>query len=242
VNLLSTKPSTLTGSTSGTGNTQFSSSGKLISTMSDSVIEITEPKVNTMTKSPSITVMGNILSKEVKKVTINNTDAIVSPVNGTFVLQSVPVTSEVFDIVYKAYDSNNTVLQVGVMSVFGTKSAAEANGKLIPETFPVSAKDFKITSPATNPYSTTERFIKVQGTIPKGTVDYIVVNDYRLQKFVAKSSSWYYFANMDTGTMKDGLNLYNIKFYSADDTLLYSQPFTIIKESKNATVSAELIR
>ena len=69
-----------------------------------------------------------------------------------------------------------------------------------------------------------------------------MVNDYRLQKFIAKSSSWYYFANMDTGTMQDGLNLYNIKFYSADGTLLYSQPFTIIKESKNATVSAELIR
>jgi hypothetical protein len=188
-----------------------------------------------MTKDKTIAVMGNILSKEVKRVTINNIDATVSPVNGTFVLQGVPVTGEVFDIVYKAYDANNTLLQVGVMSVFGTKSAAEANGKLIPETFPVSAKDFKITG-------TTERFIKVQGTIPKGTVDYIVVNDYRLQKFIAKSSSWYYFANMDTGTMQDGLNLYTIKFYSADDTLLYSQPFTIIKESKNATVSAELIR
>ncbi|MFZ2256177.1 MAG: hypothetical protein WAW59_00560 [Patescibacteria group bacterium] len=65
------------------------------------------------------------------------------------------------------------------------------------------------------------------------------MNDYRLQQFRAKSSSWYYFANMDYGTMKDGLNLYTIKFYRADNTLLYSQPFTIIKESKNATVSGE---
>jgi hypothetical protein len=213
-----------------------------ISSGANNAIEITAPKINTMTRDATIAVMGNILSKEVKRVTINNVDATVSPVNGTFVLQSVPVTGEVFDIVYKAYDANNTVLQVGVMSVFGSKSAAEANGKLIPETFPVSAKDFRITAPTANPYSTTEGFIKVQGTIPKGTVDYIIVNDYRLQKFIAKSSSWYYFANMDTGTMKDGLNLYTIKFYSADNTLLYSQPFTIIKESKNATVSAELIR
>jgi hypothetical protein len=198
--------------------------------------------MNTMTKEKTITVMGNILSKEVKRVTINNTDATLSPVNGTFVLQGVPVTGEVFDIVYKAYDASNTVLQVGVMSVYGTKSAVETNGKLVPETFPISGKDFKIIAPTTNPYSTTERFIKVQGTLPKNTVDYIVVNDYRLQKFIAQSSSWYYFANMDTGTMKDGLNLYTIKFYSADNTLLYTQPFTIIKESKNATVSAEIIR
>lgn len=224
------------------GTLLSSGSTNNLSASNNIAIEITEPKVNTMTKDKTIAVMGNILSKEVKRVTINNIDATVSPVNGTFVLQSVPVTGEVFDIVYKAYDASNSLLQVGVLTVFGTKSAAEANGKLVPETFPVSGKDFKITSPGTNPYSTTERFIKVQGTIPKNTVDYIVVNDYRLQKFIAKSSSWYYFANMDTGTMQDGLNLYNIKFYSADGTLLYSQPFTIIKESKNATVSAELIR
>jgi hypothetical protein len=213
-----------------------------ISQNSTAVIEVTEPKVNTMTKETTITVMGNILSKDVKRVTINNADAVVSPVNATFVLQGVPVTGEVFDIVYKAYDAGNTLLQVGVLSVYGSKGAAEANGKLVPETFPVSAKDFKITSPTTNPYSTTERFIKVQWTLPKNTVDHIVVNDYQLQKYIPNSGSWYYFANMDTGTMKDGLNLYTIKFYSADNTLLYSQPFTIIKESKNATVSAEVIR
>jgi hypothetical protein len=74
-----------------------------------------------MTKEKTIAVMGNILSKEVKRVTINNIEATVSPVNATFVLQGIPVTGEVFDIVYKAYDANNTVLQVGVMSVFGTK-------------------------------------------------------------------------------------------------------------------------
>jgi hypothetical protein len=65
------------------------------------------------------------------------------------------------------------------------------------------------------------------------------VNDYRLQKFIPNSWSWYYFANMETGTMKEWLNLYNIKFYKQDGTLLYTQPFTIIKESKNATVSGE---
>ena len=106
--------------------------------------------------------MGNLLSKDVKKVTINNIEATVSPVNESFVAQDIIVTSEVFDIVYKAYDANNTLLQVGVMSVFGSKNILDANSSLIPETFPVSAKDFKITSPSGNPYSTTDRFIKVQ--------------------------------------------------------------------------------
>lgn len=202
-------------------------------------IEITEPKSGILSKTNTVTVMGNLLSKDVKRVTINNVDATVSPVNETFVIQDIVLTSEIFDIVYKAYDSNNSLLQSDVLTIFWPKWASQTSTSLVPETFPVSAKDFKITFPTENPYSTTESFIKVQWTLPKNTVDYIIVNDYRLQKFIPKSGSWYYFANMQTGTMQDGLNLYNIKFYKADWTLLYTQPFTIIKESKNATVSGE---
>lgn len=76
--------------------------------------------------------------------------------------------------------------------------------------------------------------MRVQGTVPANTVQYIIVNDYRLQRYVPNSTSWYYHANADIGTMKDGMNLYNIKFYDANDTLLYTQLFTIIKDDKTA--------
>jgi len=49
---------------------------------------------------------------------------------------------------------------------------------------------------------------------------------------VPNSTAWYYYANTQNDTMKDGINLYNIKFYGADNTLLYTQLFTIVKESK----------
>ncbi len=42
--------------------------------------------------------------------------------------------------------------------------------------------------------------------------------------------------------MKEGINLYNIKFYGKDNSLLYTQVFTIVKELKNATVSGEDIQ
>lgn len=229
---------TLSGSTDTTDISN--STGSILTQWGQRFLEVTDPKPGILSKSTTITVMGNLLSKEVKRVTINNVDAIVSPVNETFVLQDIDITGEIFDIVYKAYDSNNSLLESSVLSIFGPKWVATQNSSpLIPETFPVSAKDFKITYPVGNPYSTTEWFIKVQGVLPKNTVDYIVVNDYRLQKYIPKSGTWYYFANMDTGTMKEWLNLYTIKFYRADGTLLYTQPFTIIKESKNATVSGE---
>lgn len=226
---------------SGSGSTTDSLgwSGNL-SITTDSYIRITEPKAGILSKTNTIVVMGDLLSREVKRVTINNVDAVVSPVNETFVLQDISVTSEIFDIVYKAYDTNNTLLQSGVLTIFGPKwSSTTSSSPLVPETFPVSGADFKITYPTTNPYSTTTGFIKVQWSVPKNTVEYIVVNDYRLQKYIPKSTTWYYFANTETWTMKDGFNLYTIKFYGANNTLLYTQPFTIIKESKNVTVSGE---
>lgn len=209
------------------------------STKINAYIEITEPKSWIMTKTSTITVMGNILSKDVKRITINNVDATISPVNETFVMQGMHVSGDVIDIVYKVYDTNNTLLQSWVHTIFGDKNIGNTNTSLVPETYNLSAKDFVITSPTSNPYTTTEKFLKVQWTIPKNTVEYIMVNDYKLQKFIPKSGSWYYFANTEAWTMTDGFNLYTIKFYWADNKLLYTQPFTIIKESSHGTASGE---
>ena len=84
--------------------------------------------------------------------------------------------------------------------------------------------------------------MKVQWVVPKDKVSYILVNDYRLQKYIAWNTSWYYFANMDTDTMRDGINSYKIEFYWIKNDLLYTQLFTIIKESKHATISGESSR
>lgn len=205
-------------------------------------IEITDPIDGSVAKTNTVTVMGKILSKEVKRVTIDDRDASVSPVSETFILQNISVEKDIVNLVYKAYDSNNSLLEKGVIVVFASKGAKETQGRLVSNNFPISNKDFKITFPTENPYKTTDSVVKVQWTVPKDTVSYIVVNDYRLQKFVSNSTTWYYFANVDTKSMVDGINLYTIKFYSSDNTLLYSQLFTIVKESKNATVSGESIR
>ncbi len=95
-----------------------------------------------------------------------------------------------------------------------------------------------ITSPKTNPFATTESYVRVQGTVPANTVQYIIVNDFRLQRYVPNSTTWYYHANADIGTMKDGMNLYTIKFYDANNKLLYTQLFTIIKDNPQSPSSS----
>lgn len=118
--------------------------------------------MGTLAKTRTITVMGNILSKDVTRVTLNNVEATVSPVNGTFSLKDVNLSGNIFDIVYKAYDSNNTLLQTGVITVYTDKNTTGASTALVPETFPASSKSFQITFPGSNPYSTTESLVKVQ--------------------------------------------------------------------------------
>ncbi len=204
-------------------------------------IELTDPLDGVLIKNSTFAVMGNILSPEVKKVTINDTTATLSPVNGTFVLQNIPATSEIINIVYKAYAQNWSLLERSVISVFASKwTVAQVSSRLLPDNSPISNKDYPITFPTENPYKTTESLVRVEWTVPKDAIKYIMVNDYRLQKFLSWGGKWYYFANTQTETMKEGINLYTIRFYWLDDSLVYTQVFTIVKESKNAnTVSGE---
>lgn len=239
-NILQTiKTDTLTA----TGETISESSTGNVLNVTGKYIEVTDPLDGSLIKNSTFAVMGNTLSKEVRKVTINDIPATLSPVNQTFVLQNISLTSDIVNLVYKAYWENDKLLERWVLSVFWSKNAiTSGNAKLIPDNFPASNKDFPITFPSDNPYKTTDSLVRVEWSVPANTVSYIMVNDYRLQKFISWGTKWYYFANTATETMKEGINLYNIRFYTKDNTLLYTQVFTIVKESKNATVSGEIIQ
>ena len=82
----SSENATTTGSgTSQSGST--TSSGSSENTPGAKYIEITQPTDGLNTKGTTVTIMGNILNNEVRKVTFNDIDASVSPVNENFILQ-----------------------------------------------------------------------------------------------------------------------------------------------------------
>lgn len=232
------KQATTTQSTPEETNTTSTSSGATTETnnSTNEYISFTQPLDGSTVKTQTINILGTLSSTEVARVTINDIDTAVSPSNASFSLQDVKLTGEINNLVYKVYDRNNTRLAMGVLVVYWPKSAS-AQTTIIPENYPISDKDFKITAPATNPYTTTESYVQVRGTVPKGMVKYITVNDYRLQKFVPNSETWYYHANGNIGTMKDGTNLYYIKFFDNNDKLLSTQLFTIIKDTKVTPVT-----
>ena len=202
-------------------------------------IQIISPEDGSQVSTSSVKVSGKILSNEVKKVTINEISSVVSPVDMSFEVTLTP-TESVANLVYKAYAGDNTLLERGVITLY-MKNIKIGTERLSPNTFPINDRDYKIISPAENPYKTTDSSVTVRWVVPKDMVKFIMVNNFRLKQYKSYSTNWQYFANMSYDTMKDGINLYKIEFYGTNDEVLSTQLFTIVKESKSAgVVSGEL--
>ncbi len=229
-----TTDNTATGTTSTGATTE---TGAILTT--GKYIAFTQPTDGASIKTATTNIMGTLLSTEVSRVTFNDQDASVSAVNESFSMEKFPIQNGINNIVYKVYSASGIELERGVLVVHGSGVASSAT-TIIPENFP-NLKDFVITSPKSNPYATTESYVKVSGSIPAKTVQYITVNGFRLTKFVPNSTTWYYHANADIGTIKEGTNLYHIKFFDANNKEIHTQIFTIIKDTKNATTTEQTI-
>jgi hypothetical protein len=201
-------------------------------------ISLTSPIDGSIVPGWSLKVEWKILSPLVSKVMINEREASINKSDSSFSLIAIPMNSDTLDIVYKAYDASSNLLERWVLTLY-SKEKKQGTDKLIPTTFPAWDKLYRITSPLENPFKTTTSSVTVSGTVPKGSVEYITVNNFRLKKFSAYGSNWYYYANIAYGTMKEGFNLYEIRFYGSNDTLLSTQLFTIIKEWGTQTLSWE---
>lgn len=204
-----------------------------ISAKSSKVILITYPEDETTLDTNTINIEWSIVSDNVVKISVNDKIASIDTEAKTFVLKDFLLSDSVNNLVYKAYDKDDNIISKWVLTVYSTSKEKSKDEKQKPTvtTYPLSSKDFRIVEPAENPYKTTENLVKIAWQLNKWSVKFITINDFRLTKFSAYSSSWYYFANKDYWTMNDWINLYTIKYYWKEDELLYTSLFTIVKEA-----------
>ncbi len=210
----------------------------ILNTTDGKFISLTSPLDGALISGNSINIEGKILSPSVSKIMVNDIEADKKWTENTWSIDNFSISKNTFDIVYKAYDNGGTLLQRGVITVYSSDKNTSTD-KLVPTTFPTGDAYYKILSPSENPYKTTTKSITVSGSVPKDTVSFITVNWFRLKKFLPNSTSWYYYANTAYGTMQEGFNLYEIKFFDTNSKLLSTQLFTIIKEWNTTTLSWE---
>ncbi len=183
---------------------------------------------------------------EVTKITLNNTEATLDTENKTFKFKWVSLPNKENDLVFKAYNSTWEVLAKTVYTVYTTSWTSNSStttssdfGKVL--NFELDASKFVFTAPSTTgTYSTYDSRVTIYWSTPKWVVASVTVNGYKLWSF--DGSSWRYHAWADYDNLKDGTNLYEIKYFDASGKLIYTNYFTIIKKSSNlpdATYSAE---
>ena len=71
-------------------------------------ISFIEPLDGSLATKATIAVRGSISSPDIVRVTLNDLDTVVSPVNNTFTFTEFPLTAEINNIVYKAYTKDGT--------------------------------------------------------------------------------------------------------------------------------------
>lgn len=105
---------TQTGSLTASGSTATASgatNGKYIS--------FTQPTDGATVKTATTTIAGILLSTEVSRITFNDTDAIISPVNESFSMENFELQNGINNIVYKVYSASGLELERGVLVVHG---------------------------------------------------------------------------------------------------------------------------
>lgn len=185
---------------------------------------------------PLVDFEWTILSNDVEKITLNDKEVSLNKTENKFSFKWFNLWNSVNNVVYKVYDKDSNLLTKWVMVVYSsgwdTKKEVE---KPTVTSYPISDKDFRIIEPTGNPYKTTENVVKIVWQVNKWVVKYISINWFRLTKFPQFSTTWYYFANKDYGTMNDWINLYTIKYFGTNDELLSTNLFTIVKETPEVT-------
>ncbi len=211
----------------------ISNTGTIIGTIgtSDQDLQIMSPAHESISSKNTFDVSGVIKNSSVSKVTINNKEASVSPVDGTFVYKDFRIDNEINDIIYKGYDTSNNLISKWFITVYASAKSIENMQKPMVTSYPINDKLFSIVAPKENPYKTTENIVRIEGIVPIDTVKSITINDFKLTKFRPLSTDWYYFANKDYNTMNEGINLYKIRYYDANDKMISEQLFTIVKET-----------
>jgi hypothetical protein len=195
----------------------------------------------------TVNIEGKILDDIVYKVEIDWKTATINQEDKTFSLKNLKLSSRINNIVYRVFDESNKLMSKWVLTLYyangWTPNAWSSNSSpslAWVENYSLNNSPlYKIISPKQNPYTTSEKLVMIEWTVPARTVQKIIINWFQLQQFPANWTYWKYFANEDFWNLKDWLNIYKIQYFGADEKLIFENTYTIIKEPAKTTNNTE---
>lgn len=180
----------------------------------------------------SIKVTGKYLDENIVKITANNTEATLNSDNTSFVFENINTSKKVNDIVFRAFDDSGDVLERKLVTLY-YQAGEESNnsGYNLKNYEDVDASQFSFTAPSEFTTYTTEFWeVTIKGLVDNDDIAKVLVNGFELGSFTQPSWTWKYHAFERFGTISQWTNVYDVEYYDANDNLVYSNTYTIVKK------------
>jgi hypothetical protein len=133
--------------------------------------------------------------------------------------------------VFKVYNENSELISKFIYVVYyewwkDTTVKQTQNNWFTVKNYSVDGAKFTFTSPTTkDTFTTTDSFVTIKWEVLAQWIAKVSVNDYPLGSF--KWSTWRYHADVNYDNLKDGTNIYEIKYFDINGKLVYQNLIAI---------------
>lgn len=193
--------------------------------------------------TPQINISWTIIDENVASITINNVQVNIS--DKSFSLDNVVTNRSINDIVVKIYNSDKSILQKKVYTVYSSNTVPVTEDEVqtitpTPEsptsttqggtTYDIDATKFSFTEPSTNnKFSTSSSEVTIRGKTSAQWIAEVKVNGFTLWSF--NGTTWRYHAFERFDTLVEWTNQYRVDYIGDNGSLLYTDYYTIVKKS-----------
>lgn len=218
-----------------TGTGQITGTWTIATASSDAYITVNGLTDTETYGTPTTDVSGELLKDGIAKISFNWVFATINLVAKSYELTGLAIPLRENDVIYKAYDAGDNILERGLYTVYYTEWAIspETTTATTPtetEEFPVTDSNgtFAFTAPTFNPYTSNENFITIRGIATAGAATSVEVNGLKLNSFVG--TTWRYHASIEWWNLRNGVNLYKVNYFNAEWQVVHTNTFTIIRK------------
>ena len=190
--------------------------------------------------SSSISISWTYFDEEITSITVNWVQAKLNAEMKTFKFENISVPQKENNLVFKVMDDANDVLSKFVYTIYYEWWQTEANTSTDTstktpatwwwfkvQTYDVDWSQFTFTEPTTkDTFTTYDDFVTIRWNVYAEWITKVTVNDFALSSF--KGGTWRYHAATTNNNLSVWTNIYEIKYYDANNKVVYTNYFTII--------------